>query len=79
MEIPGNLQNKIQKKDLKRTFTVGEKVWLSDFQSDNENCSAELRELIFQTLKKEKSSKTSQKNHQKQEQLKIISKNHSDR
>jgi hypothetical protein len=61
MEIPGNLYNKIQKKDLKRTFTMEEKVWLSDFQSDNENCPAELRELILQTFKKEKSSKTSKK------------------
>ena len=61
MEIPGNLYNKIQKKDLKRTFTMEEKVWLSDFQSDNENCPTELRELILQTFKKEKSSKTSKK------------------
>jgi len=61
MEIPGNLYNKIQKKDLKRTFTMEEKVWLSDFQSDNENCPAELRKLILQTFKKEKSSKTSKK------------------
>lgn len=61
MEIPGNLYNKIQKKDLRRTFTMEEKVWLSDFQSDNENCPAELRELILQTFKKEKSSKTSKK------------------
>ena len=61
MEIPGNLYNKIQKKNLKRTFTMKEKVWLSDFQSDNENCPAELRELIFQTFKKEKSSKFSKK------------------
>ena len=62
MEIPGNLYNKIQKKDLKRTFTIEEKVWLSDFQSDNENCPAELRELILQTFKKEKSSKKNTKN-----------------
>jgi len=58
MEIPGNLYNKIQKKDLKRIFTIEEKVWLSDFQSDNENCPVELRELILQTFKKEKSSKS---------------------
>lgn len=64
MEIPGNLYNKIQKKDLKRSFTMEEKVWLSDFQSDNENCPAELRELILQTFKKEKFSKTS-KTYQK--------------
>ena len=27
-------------------------VWLSDFQSDNENCPAELRALIIETFKK---------------------------
>ena len=52
MELPGNLYNKIQKKDLSRNFTIEEKVWLSDFQSDNENCPAELRALIIETFKK---------------------------
>ena len=61
MEIPSNLYNKIQKKDLKRTFTMEEKVWLSDFQSNNENCPVELKKLSLQTFKKEKSSKTSKK------------------
>jgi hypothetical protein len=52
MEIPGNLYSKIQKSDLNRTFTTEEKSWLSDFQSDNENCPVELRTLIIDTFKK---------------------------
>lgn len=52
LEIPGNLYSKIQKKDLSKTFTIEEKTWLSDFQSDNENCPAELRNLILETFKK---------------------------
>lgn len=52
MELPGNLYNKIQKKNLSKNFTIEEKVWLSDFQSDNENCPAELRALILETFKK---------------------------
>lgn len=54
MELPGNLYNKIQKQDLSRNYTIEEKVWLSDFQSDNENCPTELRTLIFDTFKKKK-------------------------
>jgi hypothetical protein len=52
MEVPSNLFNKIQKKDLNRTFSMEQKVWLSDFPSDNENCPAEFRALILETLKK---------------------------
>ena len=52
MELPGNLYNKIQNKNLLKNFTIEEKVWLSDFQSDNDNCPAELRTLILETLKK---------------------------
>ena len=52
MELPGNLYNKIQKQNLSKKFTLEEKVWLSDFQSDNENCPAELRTLILETFKK---------------------------
>lgn len=52
MEIPGNLYQKIQKKNLERKFEMEEKVWLSDFQSDNENCPIELRKLILESFKK---------------------------
>jgi hypothetical protein len=52
MEIPGNLSLKIQKTNLDRTFTIEEKVWLSDFQADNEKCPSELRKLIAETFKK---------------------------
>ena len=52
MELPGNLYNKIQKKNLSKNFTIEEKVWLSDFQSDNESCPVELRTLILETFKK---------------------------
>lgn len=52
MELPGNLYNKIQKKDFNKVFSLEEKVWLSDFQSDNESCPNELRTLILDTFKK---------------------------
>lgn len=52
MEIPGNLYSKIQKKDLNKKFTLEERVWLSDFQSENEDCPIELRTLILDTFKK---------------------------
>lgn len=52
LEIPGNLCLKIQKNNIERVFTIEEKVWLSDFQSDNENCPTELRKLIMDTFKK---------------------------
>lgn len=56
MEIPGNLYLKIQKNDLERNFTAEEKAWLSDFQSDNENCPVGLRNLIIDTFKNSKSA-----------------------
>jgi hypothetical protein len=52
LEIPGNLYQKIQKQNLDTVFNTEQKVWLSDFQSDNENCPVELRKLILETLKK---------------------------
>ena len=51
LEIPGNLYSKIQKSDLNKTFSLEEKTWLSDFQSYNENCPIELRNLIIDTFK----------------------------
>lgn len=52
MEIPGNLSQKVQRQNLDRKFEMKERVWLSDFQSDNENCPLELRKLIQETFKK---------------------------
>lgn len=57
LELPGNLYNKIQKKDVSRNFMINEKVWLSDYQSDNENCPAELRNLILETFRKGNANK----------------------
>ena len=58
LEIPGNLYLKIQKGDLEKNFSIEEKAWLSDFQSDNEKCPVYLRNLINQTFKKpEKTNK----------------------
>lgn len=51
MELPGNLYQKIQKQNLGRNFTISEKAWLSDFQSGNENCPTELRDLILNTFR----------------------------
>lgn len=57
METPGNLYSKIQKKDLNKLFTMEQKVWLSDFQSENEKCPTELRTLILDTFKKPEKDK----------------------
>jgi hypothetical protein len=51
LEIPGNLYNKIQKLNLNKEFTLEEKVWLSDFQSDNKSCPIELKQLILETFR----------------------------
>lgn len=61
LEIPGNLHQKIQKQNLDSTFTMEQKVWLSDFQSDNENCPIELRKLILETFKKTPENKPKKK------------------
>lgn len=62
MEIPGNLYLKIQKFNLERAFSTEEKVWLSDFQSDNENCPTALRKLIHDTFKKKTNNKNEKSN-----------------
>lgn len=61
LEIPGNLYQKIQKQNLDTTFTMDQKVWLSDFQSDNGNCPVELRKLILETFKKKSENKSQKK------------------
>lgn len=57
MEIPGNLSLKIQKSNIERTFTIEEKVWLSDFQADNDKCPTELKKLITETFKSQTTKK----------------------
>lgn len=42
----------MQKQKFDRVFTIEKKVWLSDFQSDNEKCPVELKKLIQDTFKK---------------------------
>jgi hypothetical protein len=61
LELPGNLYSKIQKKDLERKFSTEEKVWLSDFQSDNESCPIRLRNLILETFKKPENNQKKKK------------------
>ena len=61
LEIPGNPYQKIQKLNLKKTFSLTEKVWLSDFQSDNEDCPLELRELILISFKSNKEKRKKKK------------------
>jgi hypothetical protein len=57
LEIPGNLCQKIQKQNIEIVFTMDQKVWLSDFQSDNENCPIELRKLILDSFNKKPEDK----------------------
>lgn len=52
MELPGNLYSKIQKQNLEMEYKMDEKVWMSDFQSENLECSTNVRVLIISTLKK---------------------------
>jgi hypothetical protein len=46
-----------KKQNLDTVFNTEQKVWLSDFQSDNENCPVELRKLILETFKSKKTTK----------------------
>lgn len=57
MEIPGNLYHNVQKQNLEHKFTLEEKVWLSDFQSNNDNCPMEIRKHILETFKKKSRKK----------------------
>jgi hypothetical protein len=54
------LETKLKKKEksnLERVFSTEEKVWLSDFQSDNKNCPTVLRKLIDDIFKKKTNNK----------------------
>lgn len=62
MEVPGNLYLKIQKNRIEKKFTIAEKAWLSDFQSDNENCPAELKTYIVETFKNRNNMRKKEKN-----------------
>ena len=46
LEISGNLCNKISRSNMGKVFTVYEEAWLSDFQADNKDCPAYLRDFI---------------------------------
>jgi hypothetical protein len=52
MGIPGNLHTKIQKSNLEISYSMDEKVWMSDFQSENPDCPVKIRTLILETFKK---------------------------
>lgn len=57
MEINGNLFSKIQKSNLEVSYSLEEKVWLSDFQSDNPDCPTRMRTLIQGTFVKKADNK----------------------
>ena len=52
MGIPGNLNTKIQKMNLEIIYSLEEKVWMSDFQSENLDCPIKIRTLILESFKK---------------------------
>jgi hypothetical protein len=60
MEIPGNLNTKIQKTNLEATYSLEEKVWMSDFQSENPDCPVRIRTLILESFKKKETNKKKQ-------------------
>lgn len=57
MEINGNLYSKIQKNNMEASYSVEEKVWLSDFQSENPDCPIRMRTLIQETFKRKSEKK----------------------
>ena len=52
METPGNLFSKIQKTNIDQKFTLEEKTWMSDFQSENQDCPPKIRTFILETFKR---------------------------
>lgn len=51
LEIPGNLAKKITRNNPEQNLSIEEKTWLSDFQSENEDCPENLRKLINECFK----------------------------
>lgn len=52
LELQGNLAKKITKNNVNLKLTISDLAWLSDFQSDNEECPGPLKQYInecFQT------------------------------
>lgn len=52
--IPGNLYNKLQKKQPSQNITTEDSIWMSDFQAYNPNCPKEIRDKIIQSFPKGK-------------------------
>ena len=52
LNLPGNLYQKIQRRYPEKTFILSDRVWLSDFQSLNEDAPPEIRTLILESFKK---------------------------
>lgn len=52
-----NLYNKVQKNNLESSYTMEEKAWMSDFQSENTDCPMHIRALIIETFKNKNVSK----------------------
>jgi len=50
LDLPGNLYQKISKMNPNRNFTDKDKAALSDFQSNNEEISQDLRQLIQESF-----------------------------
>jgi len=61
MEIPGNLYTKIKKLNLESKYTIDEKVWMSDFQSENSQCPMHIRTLILKTFENRSNKKNKKK------------------
>lgn len=57
LEITGNLYSKIQKQNLETEYLMDEKIWMSDFQSENPDCPTKIRTLILSTFEKKKDNK----------------------
>lgn len=56
LNLPGNLYNKVKELSTEE-LTQREKIWLSDFQSENDDCPQKLKKLIKETFKNKKTQK----------------------
>lgn len=54
LQIPGNLYNKLQKRQPNLNITAEESYWMSDFQAYNPDCPKDIRDKIIQSFPKSK-------------------------
>lgn len=61
MKLEGNLTNKILRENPGLELSQADRIWLSDFQSDNPNCPVELRNYITNSFPKRRQKQSSER------------------